>query len=488
MAADVAAPLVVAEGRTPLASLEAEVSVLGAAMLSRSAAETVVATLTPEVFTRHAHQVVFDAVAGVLGAGDPVDTLTVTEWLARRGQLDEVGGPTALHDLTVQVPSPGNVEAYVTIVREHADGRRLRAEACAVVRDLDAGTPARELRDRLTAAGPAAPSGTAGRAVSGGAFVLDQPDGIPAVWGDGLKVAWSSGEPLLLVGPPGVGKTTLAQQVVLARIGVGSGDVLGIPVEDDGRRVLYVAGDRPRQAARSLRRMVTDADRERLDGRLSVWPGPLPFDVATDPAALVRFVQDHDAGTVVLDSLKDVTPALEKPEVGGQVNLALQACVAAGVEVLGLHHQRKRQAGNARPTKLDDVFGSGWLTAGAGSVLLLWGDAGDPVVELTHLKQPADQLGPWKLVHDHDAGTTTLLDAPDPLRILQAATRGITARTLAQTITGTADPDRSQTERARRHLERLVTSGHAHKHDGNKTTSTPALYQPASLLVEEPHR
>jgi hypothetical protein len=81
------------------------------------------------------------------------------------------------------------------------------------------------------------------RLVPGGTFILDAPKGVPAVWGDGDQVAWSEGEPLLLVGPAGVGKTTLAGQLVMARLGL-LGRVLGMPVVA-GERVLYLACDRP---------------------------------------------------------------------------------------------------------------------------------------------------------------------------------------------------------------------------------------------------
>jgi hypothetical protein len=55
---------------------------------------------------------------------------------------------------------------------------------------------------------------------AGGAFVLDIADDVPAIWGSGDDVLWASGEPLTICGPQGVGKTTLAQQLALARAGV----------------------------------------------------------------------------------------------------------------------------------------------------------------------------------------------------------------------------------------------------------------------------
>jgi hypothetical protein len=212
-------------------------------------------------------------------------------------------------------------------------------------------------------------------ALTGGAFLKDAEAEIPAVWGNGGTVAWAAGEPLWIVGPPGVGKSTLAQHLVLGRMGVRTGRVLGMPVaECMSGSVLYVAADRPRQVARSLRRMVSQDELGPLnDGWLRVWTGPLPFDVAKDRDGLADLAAAVEATTVVIDSVKDVTLDLNSDAVGAGVNQALQACVARGIEVVAVHHQRKAQAGNKAPRRLDDVFGSTFLMGGAGSVILLWG-------------------------------------------------------------------------------------------------------------------
>ena len=338
--------------------------------------------------------------------------------------------------------------------------------------------PPEDEPDQPTA--PPTSKSLADRLTRGGTFILDQPEGTPAVWGEGTAVAWSKGEPLLVVGPPGVGKTTIMQQVALRRAGVLSGPLLGLPIEPSEGRVLYIAADRPRQAARSFRRMVDESHRDQLDRKLVVWRGPLPFHLPTAPERLAAMAEFYGADCVVIDSLKDVAPGLEKPEIGSAVNVAFQHLVANDVEVAGLHHQRKASGDNKRPTSLADVYGSTWLTAGAGSVILVWGDAGDPVVELSHLKQPADQLGPMQLTHDHDAGTTTTAERPDPLAILRRATKGLTARTLAQSMTGRMEVGAAEVERARRKLERLTGSGFAIRQDGGPTS--PTMYLPAGDL------
>lgn len=111
--------------RVPPHSLDAEVSVLGAALLSKTAASDVTEVLRAEDFYRNAHRVVFESILALMQAGDVIDTVTVTEHLARQGQLDEVGGAAAVYDLTVAVPTAANAAYYARIVREKALLRRL---------------------------------------------------------------------------------------------------------------------------------------------------------------------------------------------------------------------------------------------------------------------------------------------------------------------------------------------------------------------------
>jgi replicative DNA helicase len=150
------------------------------------------------------------------------------------------------------------------------------------------------------------------------------------------------------------------------------------------------------------------------------------------------------------------------------VNLALQECIARGVEVVAIHHQRKEQSGAGKPRALADVYGSTWITAGAGSVILLWGEPGDPVVELRHLKQPAEEVGPMRVSHDHAHGTTTIHDAPDLLELLKRGKGGISApdaaRCAVRYLEAKPAPDREsppQTRPVRRERRRHPHRGEA---------------------------
>jgi replicative DNA helicase len=314
--------------------------------------------------------------------------------------------------------------------------------------------------------------------VPGGSWILDTPDEVPSVWGEGTSVVWSSGEPFYIVGPAGVGKSTIAQQLILKRLGVGEPTFLDLPVTTDERPVIYIAADRANQVRRSLRRMVTEEHRDLLDRRLLVRKGPPNLNVEEDAEELARWARDHGAGCVVVDSAKDLCHTLEEGRSGAAFNGAMQHLVTAGIEVLVIHHERKNSGGAS--STLAETYGSTWLTAGAGSVVSLDGKPSDAIVKLRHLKVPVEKVGPWKLLHDHPKGETTFADPPvNPLDVLRRSPKGLTARDLATIQTEGGETDRAAIERGRRALDHLVASQLAIRLDGDKTKGVPTVYLPA---------
>jgi AAA domain len=187
------------------------------------------------------------------------------------------------------------------------------------------------------------------RAVPGDEFILNAPLGTPAIWGEGSQVLWAEGEGTLIAAHQGLGKTTISQQLILRALGIGGTTFLGLPVRQVKGRVLYLAMDRPAQAARSWRRMVSEGDAAVLHDRLVVWKGPLPINVLASPNALADWAQGFcaDMSMLVADSVKDFCPGISKDDVGAGLNLAWQEIVARQVELLLLHHQRKAQGGQA---------------------------------------------------------------------------------------------------------------------------------------------
>ncbi len=109
----------------PPHSIEAEESVLGAALVAQHATEWLLANLRPEDFYRPAHRTIFGAVAQLAEDGSAVDAVTVGAYLQATGQLGEVGGHPFLLRLVEAVPTASNVGYYGRIVRDAARLRRI---------------------------------------------------------------------------------------------------------------------------------------------------------------------------------------------------------------------------------------------------------------------------------------------------------------------------------------------------------------------------
>jgi hypothetical protein len=82
---------------------------------------------------------------------------------------------------------------------------------------------------------------TAERIRLGGELILDEPQIIPAVWGTGERVLWAEGEGIMITGHQGAGKTTVAQHLVLHRIGLRAGDFVGFPVIVSDRPISHLS-------------------------------------------------------------------------------------------------------------------------------------------------------------------------------------------------------------------------------------------------------
>lgn len=314
--------------------------------------------------------------------------------------------------------------------------------------------------------------------LDGASFLLTETTRVPAIWGTDTDVLWAEGEPTMICGLPGVGKTTIAGQVLRARLGIGDGRVLGHPVTPTSSRVLYLAMDRPRQIQRALARLFTPDDHRELADRLVVRMGPPPEDLAANTDLLADLAHKAGADTVFVDSLKDAVLGLSEDGPAAGYNRARQTAIAAGVEVFELHHMRKQGAAGGKPTSLGDVYGSTWLTSGAGSVIVLNGDPGDALVELRHLKQPAAEVGPFKVLHDSTTGHSTVFHATDLLAMAHAKGQ-ISARDAAKAIAETDKPTANDVEKARRRLEALVKKDQLWVwQQGNKALNLPTLWAP----------
>lgn len=115
-------------GFAPPQNIEAEQAVLGAILIDGDAIKKI--DLQPEDFYRvHTHGKIYASMLELHQAKIPIDIITLTDCLRKKGELEAVGGVAYLASLTSVVPISGGITHHASIVKD-ASTRRKIAQIC----------------------------------------------------------------------------------------------------------------------------------------------------------------------------------------------------------------------------------------------------------------------------------------------------------------------------------------------------------------------
>lgn len=120
-------------GRVPPHDIEAEKAVLSALLLDNAAIHAVYTELKADDFYHPVHHQIYAAMLALTQENQPVDLHTLANWLNIQKQLDAVGGPVFLAELSDYEATSANVVHHARIVRDKAVKRRLIATATEIV-------------------------------------------------------------------------------------------------------------------------------------------------------------------------------------------------------------------------------------------------------------------------------------------------------------------------------------------------------------------
>ncbi len=136
-------------GKIPPQAIELEEAVLGALMLEQNALTTVIDILKPDTFYKEAHKTIFNAIRFLFAKSDPIDILTVTNQLKNEGQLELVGGPYYIAQLTNRIASSANIEYHARILTQKYIQRELIRVSSEIIKDsYDDSTDVFDLLDK----------------------------------------------------------------------------------------------------------------------------------------------------------------------------------------------------------------------------------------------------------------------------------------------------------------------------------------------------
>lgn len=315
-------------------ALEVERAVLGAMLIDNMAINRVVEVLGDETAFYHTpHRKVYAAIQKLSERGEPVDQVTLTEELVRRGQLDDVGGAVLIAELASEMATAANAEYHAQIVLEKAQRRRLIAAATQTLTESYEETEdVRELIDRAEQRVFQIAEGELGKGVMSLASAIEeayvaieraheQPGALTGVTTgytdlDEITAGLQSSDMIILASRPSMGKTALT--LCMARNAAVKGNApvlyfsLEMSTEQLAQRLLCA------EARVSSHRLRTGRLSEEEWQRLSEWTGKLieaPIYIDDTPAISVmelrakarRAKSEYNIELIIVDYLQLMT-------------------------------------------------------------------------------------------------------------------------------------------------------------------------------------
>lgn len=374
--------------------LTAERSVLGACLLDRDAI-VAVSRLSPDAFYLERHRLIWAAIQRCYERRTPPDIHTVATALREAGQLDVVGGVSALADLAAEVPTAVHVDYYAQAVERHANARAL-IEASgqigligyerAAADPADAFDAAERLLFAVTQRAQSGELVTAGGLASEVFAHISSVE--PPALSTGLSdldrrlIGWRPGRLYVVAARPGMGKTGFALTTLSAAGATGARCLL-FSLEMDRVEVgmRLVAGLTGISAQAIEARALGEEQLARVAGALGVveqWP-LLVSDLPGEHIAAIKGKARRAHAESPLDLI--VVDYLQLAEADGEGRVQVVGAVVRGlknlarelrVPVVALAQINRNVEGRAsKVPMLSDLRESGEIEQAADSVLFL---------------------------------------------------------------------------------------------------------------------
>lgn len=329
---------------------DAEASVLGGILL-RPELLSELPTLETEQFVDMRNRVVFAAMRNLVASGKPLDLVLLEAELDRSGKSEAVGGIAYLGELSLRVPTADNVHEYVALIQRAWRNRQVQSDLYDALARVRRGVfDPDEVLDETIGELQRLQEGakrTAGADAEYGVPIIEflgdeEPSADPSEVFDvhGLIV---TGEPALMIGPPKLGKTMTAEDLILY-IAAGRREWCGVPIYRRCRVLMFLREDSERTSKRRLWQLARGAGirHEELAGYLSIdVRSPLYFDDPKLVKKLASRLSEFDI--CMVDSLSTVHNGDENsvermaPVMNAWRDLSLSTRTAIPL----IHHYRK---------------------------------------------------------------------------------------------------------------------------------------------------
>ncbi|MBW1729437.1 MAG: replicative DNA helicase [Deltaproteobacteria bacterium] len=118
--------------KVPPHNNEAEQAILGSILINNDAMNQVVDILSPDDFYRDAHALLFEAMLALYNEDEPIDLITLSQYLKEKDLLDKVGGNDYLASLAEAMSTSAGILHHAEIVKDLSVRRKLIAQCSTI--------------------------------------------------------------------------------------------------------------------------------------------------------------------------------------------------------------------------------------------------------------------------------------------------------------------------------------------------------------------
>jgi len=386
----------------PPNQIEAERGVIGSMLRSADAVMLALESLKEDDFYDPIMRELFSAILYMTSRSRPVDAVTLTDEMDRRGRLETIGGMEFLIELSRTVPAASNVAAYIKIVDEKSTLRKLISAADEIHKNCYGGEM--ETPDVLAVAEKAVYDITMRK--GGEQLKAVQPlliktfemieelvrnqgriEGVPTGYTDldNMTTGFHAGGLILIAARPSMGKTSFGMNIVgNASIRNGKSAAvfsLEMPAEQLVLRLLCTEAKVDMQRVR--RGILEDDEWLKLSDAMTVIAGSRLFIDATSGITVTeirskarRVQMEHGLDIIMIDYLQLMTGVGKfgsRQEEVASISRSLKALAGElGVPIVALSQLSRANTGRAnhRPV-LSDIRDSGAIEQDADVVMFI---------------------------------------------------------------------------------------------------------------------
>ena len=221
-------------GNKPPQALDVEEAVLGALLIEPSVIDEAMEELSPGCFHDERNRMIYEAVSELVNEHEPVDLISVSERLRRKGNLEVVGGPVVLATMSQNIGAAAHIEYYLKILKQKMIQRDLIRASYDILRDsYDESTNVDELIDSAQSKVYEAIKTNEKHDVKDIGSIINSvmdnlqelqgitgpngvPSGFPSI--DRVTQGWQKSDLIILAARPSVGKTAFALNIAGVKI------------------------------------------------------------------------------------------------------------------------------------------------------------------------------------------------------------------------------------------------------------------------------